>query len=62
MTNHFNEVAYRMDNEGLDYCLDGYSDWEEIEDPVFHQLRLNYLAAKAAIESYVEARTDGEGW
>lgn len=57
----FNEVDYRMDAEGIDYCLDGYSDWSEIDDPVFHQLRLNYLAAKAAIQSYVEARTTEDG-
>lgn len=62
MTNKFNEVDYRMDSEGIDYCLDGYSDWREIDDPVFHQLRLNYLAAKAAIVSYVKTKTDGEGW
>ncbi len=62
MKNRFNEVNYRIEEEGTDYCFDGYSDWSDIDDPVFHQMRLNYLAAKAAIEVYVKSKTDDEEW
>ena len=27
---NFRSVQYRMDNEGIGYCFDGYSDWDEI--------------------------------
>lgn len=60
--NLFNEIEYRMEDEGVDYCFDGYSDWSEIDDPVFHQMRLNYLTAKAALVAYVKSKTDDEGW
>jgi hypothetical protein len=47
-------VQYRMDAEGFDYCFRRYSSFEEIEDPKFHELRLAYINAAAAIEQYVE--------
>jgi hypothetical protein len=47
-------VQYRMDAEGFDYCFRQYSRFEEIEDPKFHELRLAYINAAAAIEQYVE--------
>jgi len=56
--NPFNNVAYRMDAEGFDYCFDGYSNWDDVIDPTFHELRLKYLAAKLELEQYVEANAD----
>jgi hypothetical protein len=32
-------VQYRMDNEGIDYCFEHYSSFEEIKDEEFHKLR-----------------------
>lgn len=61
-TERFNEVAYRMDAEGFDYCFNGYSDWSNIEDPIFHHLRMNYIAAQKALESYVKEQSDGGEW
>ena len=51
-------LAYRMDAEGFDYCFDGYSDWKEIEDLKFQELRKNYLKAKKELEKYVESKID----
>ena len=36
-------VRYRMDNEGIDYCFEKYSSFEEIKDEEFHKLRLEFL-------------------
>ena len=36
-------VQYRMDNEGIDYCFEHYSSFEEIKDEEFHKLRLEFL-------------------
>lgn len=60
MDNVFDDVAYRMDAEGFDYCFDGYSNWEEIEDEEFHRLRRVYLEAKRELEEYVLENTDEE--
>jgi hypothetical protein len=46
-------VNYRMREEGFDYCFDGYSNWEEIKDERFHQLRKNYLEAAANLRQYI---------
>ena len=32
-------VQYRMGNEGIDYCFEHYSSFEEIKDEEFHKLR-----------------------
>lgn len=56
-------LVYRMDAEGFHYCFDGYSDWKEIDDPKFQELRVAYLKAAEELESYVkdmEAKFDDE--
>lgn len=36
-------VHYRIDNEGLEYCFKHYSSFPEIDDIEFHKLRLTLL-------------------
>jgi gas vesicle protein len=36
-------VRYRIDNEGLEYCFKHYSSFSEIDDIEFHKLRLTLL-------------------
>ncbi len=47
-------VQYRMEEEGFDYCFDGYSNWNEIKDEEFHKLRKQYLESKKQLREYVE--------
>lgn len=48
----------KFDNEGTDYALFNYSDWEDINDPKFH-IRLK--VAKAAREDlYDYLRSEAE--
>lgn len=49
----FDNVAYRMKEEGFDYCFKHYSNWKEIKDEKFHQLRLAYIKAQEELENYV---------
>jgi len=42
-----------IDNEGFDYTFVHYSEFDQIEDKEFHQLRLNYLAARDALAEYI---------
>ena len=53
MKSNWEDVEYRMDAEGFDYCFDGYSDWKDIDDDRFHTLIQNYLEAKQELEDYV---------
>ena len=50
----FVAVEYRMDNEGIDYCFEHYSSFEEIKDEEFHRLRNNFLTSMKEIRGYVE--------
>jgi len=53
-------VAYRMDAEGFNYCFDGYSDWNEIKDETFHELRENYLKSMNKLREYIMEKVDYE--
>lgn len=55
---NFESCKYKIKGEGIHYCFDGYSNWEEIKDPEFHRLRLNYLEAVEAITNYVTKKAD----
>lgn len=60
--NHLQEVRYRMEDEGLDYCFMHYSTWDEIQDPQFHQLRQEYIKAFENLKTYVEAHSARGEW
>ena len=51
---NYESVRYRMDDEGMDYCFEHYSQFEEIEDEEFHKLRLEFLESTLKLRSYVE--------
>ena len=55
---NFRSVQYRMDNEGMDYCFEHYSSFEEIEDEEFHKLRNEFLDSMKKIRSYVENKIE----
>ena len=55
---NFRSVQYRMDNEGMDYCFEHYSSFEEIEDEEFHKLRIELLESMKKIRSYVENKIE----
>lgn len=42
-----------IENEGFDYAFMHYSDFDEISDEKFHELRKAYLAASAKLHEYV---------
>ena len=45
-----------MRAEGMHYCFEHYSSFEEIMDPKFHELREAYLKAASELTSYVDTR------
>ncbi len=52
-----NDVAFRIDQEGFDYCFRHWSSWPDIKDEEFQKLREAYCAAADALEAYVEANS-----
>jgi hypothetical protein len=56
----WNMVRYRMDNEGIDYCFEHYSSFEEIKDEKFHELRLQFLKSLKEIQNYVNEKCQEE--
>jgi len=55
---NYENVEYRMREEGFDYCFEHYSHWEEITDDKFHELRKQYLSVKKEFEKYVSDKID----
>jgi hypothetical protein len=55
---NFKAVEYRMRDEGMDYCFEHYSSFEEIEDEEFHKLRNELLESMKKIRSYVENKIE----
>ena len=51
-------VRYRMDDEGIDYCFESYSRFEEIKDEEFHKLRLEFLESMKKIREYVKDKIE----
>lgn len=51
-------VQYRMDEEGISYCFEGYSNWEEIKDEKFHELRLAFLFTMQELREYINTQVE----
>ena len=47
-----------MDEEGFDYCFEGYSHWDEIKDEEFHRLRLEFLRTMSDLRNYIEKKVE----
>ena len=55
---NWQSVGYRMSNEGIGYCFEHYSSFEEIKDEEFHKLRLELLNNMKKIRKYVEDKIE----
>jgi hypothetical protein len=51
-------VQYRMENEGFHYCFKYYHNWKEIEDEEFQKLREEYLKSAELLEQYVNNKVN----
>lgn len=49
-----NYVRATVENEGFDYAFVHYSDFEDIKDEKFHELRKNFLEAREKLAEYIE--------
>jgi hypothetical protein len=46
-------IESRIEKEGFHYAFVGYSDFEEVEDAKFHELRKKYLEATKELGEYM---------
>lgn len=51
-------VVYRMTGESFDYCWRSYSNFEDIKDDKFHELRRAYIEAACALEKHVKEKEE----
>lgn len=47
-------VASTVDSEGFDYAFVDYSDFKDIEDEKFHELRKAYIEARKKLAKYID--------
>jgi hypothetical protein len=55
---NWQSVQYRMGEEGIDYCFEHYSHWDEIKDEEFHRLRLGFLQYMKEIREYIDSKVE----
>jgi len=46
-------VYNTIEEEGFWYCFDGYSNFSEVKDEKFHQLRKQFLDAGRELKKYI---------
>lgn len=50
----FDLLENALINEGgFEYCFVDYSDFDKIKDPVFHNLRKEYLTTREKLDRYI---------
>ncbi len=59
---NWNNVHYRMKQEGFHYCFNSYSKYPEIKDEKFHELRQKYLEISKELEEYVKNKVNEANW
>jgi len=59
---NWNNVHYRMKQEGFHYCFNSYSKYPEIKDEKFHELRQKYLEVAKELEVYVKNKVNEANW
>lgn len=58
LINDLKYVISIIKDEGFHYCFKHYSNFEEIEDDKFHELREQYLKSADELEKYIHSKYD----
>lgn len=51
-------VRGTIENEGFHYAFTGYSEFKEVDDPKFHELREAYLKAGRDLAAHLNVEFD----
>lgn len=52
-------LLWAIEDEGLEYAIMHKSNWDEIKDKEFHDLKEQFEQAHEALESYIDSKV---GW
>lgn len=55
---NFENVKYRMREEGFEYCFRKYSSFKEIDDVEFHNLREVFIKSCDDMEDYIDSKIE----
>lgn len=47
------DLFQKLETEGFEYAFMHYSDFKEIQDPKFHELRKAFVEAAIKLKSYI---------
>jgi hypothetical protein len=53
---NWQNVRYRYNNEGVEYCFLKYSSFEEIEDEEFHVKRQKLMDSMVDMKDYIQQK------
>lgn len=56
----FTYLKSRINQEGFHYCFTQYSSFKDIDDPIFHKLRLDYIKSAEKLSLYIDKKTEDE--
>jgi hypothetical protein len=54
-------VLFKIDNDGFDYCFRQYSSFEEISDLEFRKAYDEYVSAAQALEEHIRREAEKHG-
>jgi hypothetical protein len=57
---NFEYVLSKIRDEGFHYCFVHYSDFPEISDPKFRELRDKYILVSRELEKYIKEKASEE--
>jgi hypothetical protein len=49
-------LHFRMEDEGIEYCFKHYSNWTEIQDEKFHELKQKLIDTMSEMWIYVHSK------
>ena len=52
-TDELNQLRWCIEDDGLEYAFVHQSDWKQIEDSKFHELKNNFIAAAKQLRQYL---------
>lgn len=53
---NWQNVRYRMGDEGIEYCFTKYSSFEEIKDEEFHLKRKKLIDSMVEMKDYIQQK------
>ena len=50
----YEDLNYRLNENGIEHCFIDWSDWKEITDEKFHKLRNAYIKSRKDLQTHCD--------